>query len=442
MRRTIFLMILGLCICAPFAIASGWQKPASRPKPAPQKPAQRQTPQQRPTTTPPASAADAKPAEAQAKPPAGAEDQWALLVGVSEYSGQIQKLNFPNKDARAIKALLVGTAGFREDHVRLLTDDGQGELKATKQNILAAVDQYLAPRVQPGHQVIVFLAGHGIVRGLGAQAKSYFLPVDADAQSKEALERTSLDLEELARKLSALKASQFTIFVDACREDPFPGRGIKGNTMTDVMTRSLRVVPGPARAGSPPPTSVVFYACQVGERAYEDPKLEHGVFTYFILSGIRAVANRPDGRVEAGYLAAYLRENVQKWTAEFQQRAKYPVEQTPSMVATEVRGPMVIVRVASLAKDVAPPSKGIVTLITSPEGAAVKINGQAAGAGPVQKELAPGEYSARAEMPGFQAAETKIIVLPGVQQEIALTLQPSAANANYEKGAQFEAQRL
>ena len=111
------------------------------------------------------------------------------------------------------------------------------------------------PRVQPGHQMIVFLAGHGIVRGLGAQAKSYFLPVDVDAQSKDTLERTGLDLEELSRHLGALKASQFTIFIDACREDPFPGRGIKGNTMTDVMARGLRVVPTesrPAGAGRRP----------------------------------------------------------------------------------------------------------------------------------------------------------------------------------------------
>src|SRR5438105_4324163 len=83
----------------------------------------------------------------------------------------------------------------------------------------------------------------------------------ADAQSKESLERTGVDLEDLARRLSALKASQFSIFIDACREDPFPGRGIKGNTMTDVMSRGLRIAPSTARPDGLPPTSIVFYAC-------------------------------------------------------------------------------------------------------------------------------------------------------------------------------------
>src|ERR1044071_8968060 len=63
---------------------------------------------------------------------AAADQQWALLVGISDYPGQIQKLQFPRNDAIAIKDLLISAAGFNEDHIRLLTDNGAGELKATK----------------------------------------------------------------------------------------------------------------------------------------------------------------------------------------------------------------------------------------------------------------------------------------------------------------------
>lgn len=426
MRRTLLLVTLGLILLSTVAFAGAQKdkrKPAPRPKTA---------------EPPPAKPADSKPATPKLPM---ADNQWALLVGISNYPGQIQKLTYPSRDARAIKDLLTSAARLPEDHIRLLSDDGANEGKATKQNILAAIDN-LAGRVQPNHQVIVFLAGHGIARGLGAQAKSYFLPVDVDASSKESLERTGLDLEELSRRLGNLKASQFTIFMDACREDPFPGRGIKGNTMTDVMSRGLRVVPTAAPAGGAPPTSVVFYACQVGERAYEDPKLEHGVFTYYILNGIRDLANRPDGRVEAGYLAAYLRENVAKWSEEFQQRAKYPAEQTPTMTATEVRGPVVIVKLAALAKEVQPPKNGMVTVMTSPADAVLTLNGQALGGSPAQKELAPGSYTVRAEQQGFQPAETQITVVAGVQQEVTLTLKPMATSANYEKGVKFESERL
>jgi tetratricopeptide (TPR) repeat protein len=413
MFRKILPVILGLCLSAPFVSAHESQKTSA----------------------------------GKVKPPAStsaANNQWALLVGISHYPGQIQSLTYPRDDASAIKDLLVGTAGFSEDHVRLLTDDGAGDARATRQNILAAVDNYLAPRVQPGQEVIVFLAGHGIAHGLGQAAKSYFLPVDVDAQSKESLERTAVDLEDLGHKLSALKATQFSIFIDACREDPFPGRGIKGNTMTDVMSRGLRITPSAARsADAAPPTAIVFYACRVGERAYEDPQLKHGVFTYYILEGIREVANRPDGRVEAGYLANFLIENVHKWSADFQSRAKFAVEQTPMMVATEVRGPLVIVRLAKLAANPpSPPTTGTAVLITSPGDATVSLNGQVLGTAPIEKELKPGEYTVRAALQGFQPTETKITVVPGYQQEFTLTLKPSASNASYEKGVSFEAQKL
>src|SRR5215216_5831098 len=365
MRYKLIVIALAFCLCATFAAArQGQKKSGGKAKAGQQQPAA--APKQADKTAAPKDANKPAPSAPQK---AASDDQWALLVGISQYPGQIQSLTFPRNDARAIKDMLVKDARFREDHIKLLTDDGQGDQKATKQNIYAAIDQYLAGRVQPNHQIIVFLAGHGIVRGLGAQAKSYFLPVDVDAQTKDSLERTGLDLEELARKLSALKAAQFTLFIDACREDPFPGRGIKGNTMTDVMTRSLRVVPKEAQAGGAAlPTSIVFYACQVGERAYEDPKLEHGVFTYFILNGIRDLARNPDGRVEAGQLASYLRDNVQKWATEFQARAKFAAEQTPTMTATEVRGPMFVVRLAQISsKAPAPPGAGAVSVITSPK---------------------------------------------------------------------------
>ncbi len=439
MHRRVLSVLLSFCLVASFALAGPSQKPPTRKaKPAEQKP-----PAPKPETKTEPTAAKPVTPEPSNKTPR-ADNQWALVVGISKYPGQIQSLSFARDDARAIKHLLVTDAGFAEDHIRLLTDEGAGEAKATRQNILAAVDSYLAPRVQPGHEVIVFFAGHGIAQGLGRQAKSYLLPADVDAQSKESLERTAVDLEDLARRLSTLKASQFTIFIDACREDPFPGRGIKGNTMTDVMSRGLRITRGSSTAAeAAPATSIIFYACRVGERAYEDAELKGGVFTHFILSGIRALANRPDGRVEAGSLAIFLRDNMQKWSAEFQKRARYAVEQTPMMVGTEVHGPMVIVRLAQIAANPpSPPVTGSVALFTSPKDATLSLNGKPLGTAPIEKDLQAGEYAVRAESQGFQATEAKITVVPGYQQEFTITLKPTATNASYEKGVQFEAQKL
>jgi uncharacterized caspase-like protein len=369
-------------------------------------------------------------------------NQWALLIGVGDYPGNTVDLKYPGADAISIKDLLISSAGFAEDHVRLLTDNGAGESMATKQNIFAAIDQYLAPRVQPGHEIIIFLAGHGIVNGVGTDAKSYFLPVDTDIQSKETVARTAVDMEELIRKVSALKASQFTLFYDACREDPSPGRGFKGNQLTDVTARILTLVPTrEQQQRRDAPTSVVFYACQIGERAFESQQLQHGVFTYYILRGLRELADRPDGRVEAGQLAGYLSENVRKWSQEA--RNPFGQNQNPTMVATDVRGPVLVARVLPLSGNV-PETTAVsgIRLSTFPEDATISINGQQVGRGPIQKDLPPNQYTVRAELPGFQPSETKIKVVAGYRQEIIINLQSSAGNSNYQKGIQFERQQL
>jgi tetratricopeptide (TPR) repeat protein/uncharacterized caspase-like protein len=379
---------------------------------------------------------------APARKPVANPNQWALLIGVGDYPGTTVDLKYPGADARSIKDLLVSSAGFAEDHVRLLTDDGVGESRATKQNIFSTIDQYLGPRVQSGHEIIIFLAGHGIVDGVGTQARSYFLSVDTDIQSKETVARTAIDMEELTRKVSALKASQFTIFYDACREDPSPGRGFKGNPLTDVTARILTLAPTRVQqVRTETATSVVFYACQIGERAFESQQLQHGVFTYYILRGLRELADRPDGRVEAGRLAGYLSENVRKWS----QEAKNPFgqNQNPTMVATDVRGPVMVARVLPLSANVpATPAVSGIRLATYPEGATISINGQQAGRGPIQKDLPPNQYTVRAELPGFQPSETRISVIPGYRQEFTINLQASAGNSNYEKGVQFERQQL
>src|SRR5262245_23151689 len=379
---------------------------------------------------------------APARNPGANPNQWALLIGVGDYPGNTVDLKYPGADARSIKDLLISSAGFAENHVRLLTDDGAGEARATKQNVFDAIDQYLAPRVQPGHEIIIFLAGHGIVDGVGAQAKSYFLSVDTDIQSKETVARTAIDMEELISKLSALKASQFTLFYDACREDPSPGRGFKGNPLTDVTARILTLTPTRIQQPRPEPaTSVVFYACQIGERAFESQQLQHGVFTYYILRGLRDLADRPDGRVEASRLAGYLTENVRKWS----QEAKNPFgqNQNPTMVASEVRGPVLVARVLPLSGNV-PETTAVsgIRLTTFPEDATISINGQQAGRGTIQKDLPPNQYTVRAELPGFQASETRVNVIAGYRQEITINLQATGGNSNYEKGVQFERQQL
>src|SRR5262249_7132304 len=125
------------------------------------------------------------------------------------------------------------------------------------------------------------------------------------------------------------------------------------------------------------------------------------------------------------------------------QENKSLVEQTPTMVAADVRGPVLVARVLPLSGNVPEtPTVSGIRLSTFPEGATISINGQQAGRGPIQKDLPPNQYTVRAEMPGFQPSETRVKVIAGYRQEITINLQAAAGNSNYEKGIQFERQQL
>src|SRR5262249_10512586 len=131
--------------------------------------------------------------------------------------------------------------------------------------------------------------------------------------------------------------------------------------------------------------------------------------------------------------------NVRLWIRE----AKIPFEQNPTMVATDVRGPVLVARVMPLSAKVPEPATPAGLLInTFPEGATLSINGQQTGRGPIQKDLPPNQYTVRAELPGFQPAETRVNVITGYRQEITITLRPLAAHSNYQKGIQFEKRQL
>src|SRR5216684_2612986 len=150
--------------------------------------------------------------------PVPGNSTWALLVGVSKYQNpQIVSLRFPASDATAIRDALVDRqlGGLPAGNVRLLTDE-----QATTANILGAVDSFLKPNVKPGDQVIIFLAGHGVAKGVGLDAKGFLLSTDIKGLTTPVLEATAVDLKVLSEKLSELPAAKFVMFVDACREDP------------------------------------------------------------------------------------------------------------------------------------------------------------------------------------------------------------------------------
>ncbi|MCA0048944.1 caspase family protein [Mesorhizobium sp. B283B1A] len=92
---------------------------------------------------------------------------------------------------------------------------------------------------------LVYFSGHGVE----ISGDNRLLPVDADASSLDALDKTSLPLEEV-RDAVAATAKVGLIVLDACRSDPFSGSSGEGRGATALAKDVAdKVKPGLGRVG-------------------------------------------------------------------------------------------------------------------------------------------------------------------------------------------------
>ncbi len=169
------------------------------------------------------------------------------------------------EDARRMAAVLTELAGPEAPDVRLLANPS-----------VAVVLDALASLASPpraGDAVIVYFSGHG-------------------DQSALHIDGASLPLERLRQALAAVDVPLKIIIIDACRTTDRQNKGLK---LEAGFTVALPGATGTYRG------QVMLLASGPGEAAQESARLGGGVFTHFLVSGLRGAADRDgDRRVTLG----------------------------------------------------------------------------------------------------------------------------------------------
>jgi tetratricopeptide (TPR) repeat protein/uncharacterized caspase-like protein len=225
---------------------------------------------------------------------------WAVVVGVSSYKNlpAEAQLKFPHRDAEAFAAFLRSPqgGGFPSSQIKILLNQD-----ATLAAVRTALGTWLARSAEPDDIVYVFFAGHGVVEG---DRDGYLLTHDSDPQN---LYATALSVDELNKVVSErLRTRLVVLITDACHAGRL-GLAARGVEEKVLVNRFLDEV-GKTGQG-------VFrlLASRPDELSYEDKRWGggHGVFTNFLLEGLRGRADRDaDGVVRAGELLDYLSEVV------------------------------------------------------------------------------------------------------------------------------------
>jgi uncharacterized caspase-like protein/tetratricopeptide (TPR) repeat protein len=231
--------------------------------------------------------------------PDGRGKLWAVVVGVSSYQNlkADEQLKFAHRDAEEMAAFLRSPegGGFPSSQIKLLLNEN-----ATVAAIRTALGSWLARSAEADDVVYIFFAGHGVVEN----NDGYLLAHDSDPQN---LYATAISVAELNRIVSErVRSREQVLIVDACHSGKL-GLVSRGTGGEALISRYLDEVDKSGEG------SFRLLASRENERSYEDSRWGggHGVFTHFLLEGLRGKADADsDGVIRAGELLNFLSEIV------------------------------------------------------------------------------------------------------------------------------------
>jgi formylglycine-generating enzyme required for sulfatase activity/uncharacterized caspase-like protein len=233
------------------------------------------------------------------------ESRWALLVGIDDYIDPgISDLTGSVNDVEALHEALVTAARFPSEQVFLLRSNDPGN-EPSRSNILTKL-RYIADKADSDDLVFVHFSLHAVFDE--ETDSSYLLTSRSDPKD---IARYSLAMGEVTELIEGMAAPKRLVVLDGCRNTPERGRGDAPNLLDARFSRGLVITPRKAPAGAMAFTQVI-YACSPGQRAYEWPGRDRGLFSVALEEGLRGVgeADGGDGQVTLGELSAYLRWRV------------------------------------------------------------------------------------------------------------------------------------
>jgi HEAT repeat protein len=238
---------------------------------------------------------------------------WAIVIGINQYQNT-RNLKYAVNDAQAFKDYLKDYVGIPDEHIFYLANKD-----ATKLKIGSLLGTTIKRKASRDDTVIIFYAGHGAVETDSSNPdgdgfEKYLLPYDANLND---LYTTSISMDEVRRIFARIHAERLIFIADTCYSGASGGR-----TMMATKTRANlsdkfyeRISKGKGR--------VIISSCSANEISKEDDKLQHGVFSYYMLEGLKGRADQDgDGIITVSELFSYISRKVPQASAQDQHPVK------------------------------------------------------------------------------------------------------------------------
>jgi hypothetical protein len=238
---------------------------------------------------------------------------WAVVIGIDTYQKN-RHLKYAVNDAKAFYAHLVRNNRIPEENVTLLINQ-----EARFIRLRSILGTHLKNKAGKEDMVIIYFAGHGasekdVMSPDGDGLEKYLLPYDADPRD---LYASALPMNEVSRIFNRIRSERLIFIADACYSGASGGRtislaGVRANISDAFLDR---IASGKGR--------VILTASGANEVSGEDDELRHGVFTYFLLEGLRGRADTDkDGIITVDEVYRYVSREVPRATGQEQHPVK------------------------------------------------------------------------------------------------------------------------
>ncbi|MDD5168542.1 MAG: S41 family peptidase [Syntrophales bacterium] len=243
------------------------------------------------------------------------KNAYAIVIGIEQYRQKLPRADFAVSDARLMSEYLSKVMGYPAENIVTLTNE-----YATKSDFEKYFEQWLVNHAEKDSTIFIYYSGHGAPNPKTGDA--YLVPYDGDPSF---IAQTGYPLKKLYDALGRLPAKEITVALDSC----FSGAGGRS-----VLAKGARPLVMHLQNNVVLPKNMTVMSASSGEQissTYDEKG--HGLFTYFMLKGIRDEdVVKKDGSLAIGDLFGYLKPQV-----ELIARKQYNNEQTPQLMGTKKR---------------------------------------------------------------------------------------------------------
>lgn len=208
--------------------------------------------------------------------------KYAILVGINQYR------HYPHLNHSVADAELLSDRFENLGYTVKVLRDYEADPDIILDNLYRIGNLLEAANTLNEGTIVFAFSGHGFQQdGENFLALSKSDPTD--------LRRTSLPVDKVKNALSRSGIARKLMFVDACRN--MPTRAFPLDTtsfLPDTTDEGLGII----------------YSTAPGELSFEDVKLGHGVFSYYLANALRGAGTNPNGIISLNSVFRYLQPNV------------------------------------------------------------------------------------------------------------------------------------